>query len=47
MVWADDLVRLGDSEHIFRVAQMQEVTDEESGEDVLDISLERMSGIWQ
>lgn len=47
MVWADDLCMLGGSEQIFRVAQMQEVTDEESGESVLDISLERMSGIWQ
>ena len=46
-VWADDVCTFGESEQLWRVVQMQETTDEESGESVLDISLERMSGIWQ
>lgn len=47
MVWADDVCTLGDSAQRYRVVQAQELTDEESGEEVMDISLERMAGIWQ
>ncbi len=47
MVWADDICMLGESDQRYRVVQAQELTDEESGEDVMDISLERMAGIWQ
>lgn len=46
MVWADDICMLGQSDQRYRVVQAQELTDEESGEEVMDISLERMAGIW-
>lgn len=46
MPWADDICILADEKR-YRIKQIQPVRDEEAGEDVLDISLERVDGIWQ
>ncbi len=46
MIWADDVCILHGSEQRYRIVQAQEVKDEESGEECMDISLERMAGIW-
>ena len=45
MMWADDTCVLADR-HRYKIVQVQPMRDEEAGEDVIDISLERMSGIW-
>lgn len=41
-VWADDICQLCDGWK-YRVVQVQAVQDTDSGEDVLDLSLERMA----
>ena len=45
--WADDVCKLGSADAEYRVVQVQDATDEDSGEEVFDITLERMSGLWQ
>ncbi len=45
-VWADDACKLADGKK-YKVVQVQELRDEDAGEDVLDISLERVDGLWQ
>ena len=44
MMRADDTCTLDGKRH--RIVQIQPMRDEESGEDVLDLTLERMDGIW-
>ena len=45
MMQADDTCTLSDN-HRYKIVQIQPTRDEEAGEDALDLTLERMDGIW-
>lgn len=45
MMQADDTCILSDK-HRYKIVQIQPTRDDDAGEDALDLTLERMDGIW-